>query len=1007
MTTPSSGQLAGFPTFNQPAGAANLPIPSLTPPRITPPDTTADRTATLSTTASTPASPTAANLQQLHSLASATPLAFPGVAHSAHEKEKNLDRQASMKDLGRLEIQINKTRQARRKAEKRGDSENAGKLKKELHQLNKQKSALIDKIEPARYSRSSSESASSDSHTDSSTAAKPPREQLTEVLSEISNCKASLKLAKKSDNEKQIAGLEKKLERLAGERDRLESVLNLSEIDESGTGHSSSLHREFREVEQDIQECEASMERATERKNARQVDELKKELKKLRSERARLALELDDTDTNKKSEGTSGSESASDAPSPANLDPLANIRKQLDERLNKIGKLDQQLASPKRSHAKQDDIRELQEERQALEEEAGHLKSVLRFLEKQAPPQGPIDGEPRSVSTTPAPPARASSLSKMVRTATANRRRNAIASRPPSPSDTSHPTPLKALHEKSRNSTLLMPEDLKKHFSEAALEEIEQLDEEIENLANNVDLLLETRRRLRRSGNPDGVADDREALQKQQRALDKSILKGNLKLGKLIEQREKLEVKVLPNQGLTAKEQAEKYKAFLESYKSDKTRALEKTHAHRLAEQAREWSSGCAEWGLRSLAGFTANAFSFFIGNSIARALAVPVVGSVVSMPVAAFLHVMLGGPIVKQVLNRTWTAPALIELNNYFKLLGASWADYATGETEVRKYASKNPDRKEKLTIGERRAEERGFWPMFWDRYKTEEVGYYAYTVNYALKALAAGGLATAVDPKGPVYKATEWAMHGVMGWMSGAEYVVASQDARSQVPGAAQVVLPNRATSAAEADALESLLNDLQKALETSRAQLPKDPGDPTERELLKAIRKTEKALAVARKKSEFLGTFAHEFTAQFATKEATADTLSESLGRTISLAPVAVLAEFLVPWRTSGNFWLTTAAHALQALLLIMPPGFTARPVYSGLLRAMMQAGMNERGAPPAKTGRTGQPQPSGSADVSGSVPLHDQGDESTVVEVSSDSDDEGWHGNPTERDRNIDW
>ncbi len=947
MTTPSSGNPpASFPTFQQLSGPANLPIPALSPSRVAAPDTTAAQTATLSNTASSGASEPATDLKQLHQLATSTDVALPGASHTATEKKMNLGKQASMKDLGRLELRIGKTRQAQKKAEERGDSKGAAKLRSELQDLRKQKSALIGAIGPGRVP-TSSESGSTDS-------------------------------------------------------------------EEGSSGHSSSLRREIEEVRQDIRACKASLERAQKASKEKEAAKLERELARLQSERRQLAAELEPADTRDKSEtstasstaSTAASTSASDAPAPVSPDPLTNVRHQLDGRLDKISKIDQKLASPKRPHSRQDDTAELQQEKQALEQEVGHLRSVLRFLENQAP-QDTIDGEPQSVSTTPAPPARASSLSKLVRSATAKRRHHAIASRPATPPETNNPTPLKALHDKSRNSTLLMPEDLKQHFSEAALEEIELLDEEIANVADNLDLLLETRRRLPQSGSPDGQASDREAMQKQLRALDKSILKGNLKLGKLIEQREKLEIKVLPPKQLTAKEQAAQYKAFLEIHKSDKTRALEKTHALRLAEQAKEWSSGCGEWGLRSLAGFTANAFSFFIGNSIARALAVPVVGSVVSMPVAAFLHVMLGGPIVKQVLNQTWTAPALIELNNYFKLLGASWADYATGETEVRKYASKNADRKEKLTIGERWAEERDFWPMFWDRYKTEEVGYYAYTVNYALKALAAGGLATAVDPKGSVYKAAEWAMHGVMGWMSGAEYVVASQDARSQIPGAAQVVLPNRATSAAEAAALESLLNDLQKALATSRAKLPKDPTDPTERELLKAIRKTEKALAVARKKSEFLGTFAHEFTAQFATKEATADTLSESLGRTISLAPVAILAEFLVPWRASGNFWLTSAAHALQALLLIMPPGFTARPVYSGLLRAMMQAGMNERGAPPARAARTGQPQPSGSADVPGSVPLHDQGDESSVVEVSSDSDDEGWHGNPTERDRNIDW
>lgn len=1001
-----------FPTFDPPSGPTNLPIPAISPSRIAPPGTTAERTSTLPTTETAPASGSAAPLRKLHGMASANAASFPGASHAAVEKEGNLRKQASMKDLGRLEIQISKTRQARKKAEKQGDAKTAGILKKELHQLTKQKSSLIDSIAPARHayrsSKSGSTASSTEDSTESSPAAKAPGEQLTDVLAEISECKAELKSARKAESEKRIVRLENKLKALVQQRKQLESLLNTSGSEESRTSHSSELHRDLDEIDQDIRQCEASLSRATKRDNATQVAALTSELKKLRSERQQLARELASTSTQSKSETTSSTESASEAPSAATLDPLATVRKQIDERLKKIGKLDQQLASPKRHNPTPDDVLEQQKEKQALEEEVGHLKTVLRFLEIQQ--QGAAGEEVPSVSTSPAPPARVSSLSKMVRTATAHRRRHVLPPRSPAPSENDTLTPLKNLHDKTRNSTLLMPEDVKQYFSKAALEEIEALDQEIENIADNVDLMLETRRRQQRPTGPDGQADDPEERQENLQALDKRILKSNLRLGKLIEQREKLESKVLPAKpGLTAKEQAAQYKAFLERYKSEKTRGLEKKHAEQLAQQAKEWASGCAEWGLQSLAGFTANFGSFFIGNSIARALAIPVVGSVVSMPVAAFLHVMVGGPIVKQVLNRTWSAPVLVEFNNYFKLLGASWADRANGEENVRKYASKNPDLKEKLTIGERLAEERGFWAMLWDRYKTEEVGYYAYTMNYGFKALAAGALATAMDPKGSTFRAAEWAMHGVMGWMSGAEYVVSMQAARSQIPGASQAVLPNRATSAAEANALQSLLNDLQQGLAASRAQLPKDPTDPTERDLLKAIRKTEKALAVARRKSEFLGTFAHEFTAQFATKEAVADTLSESLGRTISLAPVAVLGEFLGVWRNSGNFWLTSAAHALQALLLIMPPGFTARPLYSGLLRALMQAGLTEKDTRTTAPGQVRGPQPSGSTATPDAVSLSDQGDESTIIDGSStdSDDDEGWHGNPTDRDREFDW
>lgn len=994
---------ASVPAVSPSSSLGNLPLHGSPPSPFAPPATTARQTSALSTTTSTAVTGTTTPLRQLHSLASTSTVPFPGASHAAAEKGRNLERQASMKDLGRLEVRIDKAQQARRKAEQRGELAEAAKLKDELKELRKQKSALISNIEPARRTHSSSDSDSTGSSAESSPAVKAPGEQLAEVRSEISECKAALKEARKADNEKKIMRLESQLAMLKRQCAQLESLLAVPDSEESHTINPARLLRELAEVTEDIQSCEASLARATKEKNTRKVARLTVELEALQSEREQLARELASSATPDQSETVSVTESADGAPSPVPLDPLANVRRQIDERMKMIGKLDQKLASQRQGSPAQDTAAALQKEKQELREEVGHLQAVLRFLENQQ--QDGIDGEPVSVSTAPAPPERVSSISKMVRTATA-RRRHALPPGSPGSSESQSTTPLKALHDATRNSTLLMPEALKQYFSEAALEEIEQLDEEIENIADDVDLLLERRRRLHQTTGPDGQAGDTEKLGKSQQALDRRILKGNLRLGKLIEQREKLENKVLPAQpGISAKEQAEQYKAFVNRYKSEKTRGLEKQHADLLAKQATEWSSGFAEWGLQSLAGFTANAASFFIGNSIARALAIPVVGSVVSMPVAAFLHVMVAGPIVKQVLNRTWSAPALIEFNNYFKLLGALWADLANGEENVRKYTSKKPDRKDKLTIHERLAEERSFRELLWDRYKTEEVGYYAYTMNYGFKAIAAGALATAIDPKGSVYRAAEWAMHGMMGWISGAEYVVAMQETRSRILGASQVVLPNRATSAAEANALQSLRDDLQQALEDSRAKLPKDPHDPTERELLKAIRKTEKALAAARKKSEFLGTFSHEFIAQFATKEAVADTLSESIGRTISLAPVAVAAEYLGPWRTGGNFWLTTAAHALQALLLIMPPGFTARPLYSGLLRAMMQAGLTERTVRTAQPGQAVGSQPSGSG-ATQRMSRSDLGEESIIID-SSDSDDEGWHGNPTDRDREFDW
>jgi hypothetical protein len=227
-------------------------------------------------------------------------------------------------------------------------------------------------------------------------------------------------------------------------------------------------------------------------------------------------------------------------------------------------------------------------------------------------------------------------------------------------------------------------------------------------------------------------------------------------------------------------------------------------------------------------------------------------------------------------------------------------------------------------IDIEQRWQQTRGLWPLLLARYKTEEAAYYSYAFNFTCKAAVAGGLAGLMATKSDLSRVIEWITHSAMGWFSGAQTVAGIQTARSKVPGAEQMVLPSYEVHAAHAAMLQSLLTDLQTAYQNLRTQSSPTTDARAERELLKAIRRTQKSLNEANTKSEFGGTFLYELSAQFKTVDARADAAAEVIGRALSAMPAALLSNLLASWRVSGYPWLTFAGHALPALLFIAPRG-----------------------------------------------------------------------------------
>jgi hypothetical protein len=233
-----------------------------------------------------------------------------------------------------------------------------------------------------------------------------------------------------------------------------------------------------------------------------------------------------------------------------------------------------------------------------------------------------------------------------------------------------------------------------------------------------------------------------------------------------------------------------------------------------------------------------------------------------------------------------------------------------------------------------------------------------------------------------------------------------------------------------------LQSLLSDLQAAYQNLRTQSPPPTDNRSERDLLKAIRRTQKSLNEANTKSHLGGTFWFEFLAQFKTVDARADAAAEVLGRALSVMPSAALSNYLASWRVSGNPWLTFGGHALPALLLIVPPGWTARPLYAGFFRALFQMVINEtspkvNNASSTTTATTIKvPDNLHDSIVEGSESSSYLGsefsekseknasanaDESVIVRVSDgeqtsddeDSDEEAWKGRPTRRNQDNFW
>ena len=820
------------------------------------------------------------------------------------------------------------------------------------------------------------------------------------------------------------------------------------------------IKQQERDLLNSINDCIASIKSASEKNQEKKIERLEKKLASLQQQHANLrktqgsdrVADSDssvgppsETSESEDSWFSSGENSPTNSPS-SNEEELRPFHEALSKWEHELTLKKTDLITKTNAKAKNEELMQYQREIDALQVDIGKLKQILHIatIDTESSTDTPnIDG----TSPTQSPrPYQQSSVADVIRRTRTGRRNYGTSEnkvQPTSPSSTT-PTPLKQLHgSPARRSALLSRDDLKPLFNIEARKMLQKIDEKIEAVAGTIDELFAKKNNIKNK-KPNG---DQSQKEKKLHKIDLEVKKLIVELARLNNRLILMENLVFPEtEKLSDKQKHERYEEFIQKYKSNSTLKLEEDYKKKRAEYERKILNSPSTNAMSLFAGGVTNFATFFWGNSLTRLLASKLpdaasyIASYAGGALAGLLHGLFGGPVLKQVARASWNAPALTKFNDYWKVLGSLWGDRLrarlgklgverwAGENHKEKYLSTDPKHKGLVDIEQRWSETPGLLKLFWDRYKTEEAAYYSYAMNFTFKAAAAAGLAQMMATKSCASRVIEWAFHSVMGWFSGAETVAGIQLARSKVPGATESAIPNREIHTAHAAMLESLLKNLEDAYGKLRTQPLSAASDTEQRDLLKAIRRTQKALNEAKTKSSVGDTFWFEFIAQFKTADARADAAAEVLGRTLSVMPSAVLSNFLASWRTSGNPVLTFAGHALPALLLIAPPGWTMRPIYAGFFRALFQIVINET-SPKTNT--------SGHASTTTAMPddFHDsivvgsnssRGDdsqfseldkvvESVVVGISEgdqasdddDSDDERWRGKATARNQQNYW
>lgn len=718
-----------------------------------------------------------------------------------------------------------------------------------------------------------------------------------------------------------------------------------------------------RDLELEIKHHRKALKRAKKKGNENSIQNIRKALKSL-SKKKEMLLNTSVTGINEQnknqapvsnstgsgqatlrsgdligSENTKPSQAALLATNSLKESSLRGLIFMLDERLGNLEEAEERLSQFKAAHRPADDIASEEKKIQFLRSEINTLNTTLTIFVKDFPNDS--NGEKNSTPPSSQPVIDGSApvnqeTRELIRKVTTRRTRNKTGNKP-----------LKRSENPVRNSTLYTDEEVLKLLNTKGKQLTKGIHSNIDKATTEFERLMQDRSSLHQKIDDAEDSEDRKKLSEELKLLDKKILATSGKLNQILEKTETIERTVRKQAPqLSDDEKEQRYIALTEKFKSKETKSLEKKYKDLLADYVKQNSLGTTT--LTMLGGAIANLGTLSIGSGVTRIMTgfgFPLAGVFSGAVIGGGLHAILTTPILKQVMRETWTSPILSEFNNHCKLVGASWGDWWRNEGKKAKYVSKDTSNPNLLTIKERRKEETSFRELFQTRYKVEEIPYYPFMGNYMSK-----GMAGATLPHWGLDKTSaavaDAAMHLPMGWISGAETSMLIQEQRSQLPKAKLVPLPSREISSAEAEYLASLLGNLQGGLQKLLNSKQLGPEDPTEREMLKAISRTSKALDSATLRSKFLGTLRQEISAEFANLDAKLDTLTEVISRTLVLLPSNGASYLLASWRASPDPLTAALGHIIPAALLILPPGWTMRPLTSALIRATLQAIFNGR-------------------------------------------------------------
>lgn len=426
-----------------------------------------------------------------------------------------------------------------------------------------------------------------------------------------------------------------------------------------------------------------------------------------------------------------------------------------------------------------------------------------------------------------------------------------------------------------------------------------------------------------------------DEFQRDLRSLIKLQWHEHKKISILYAQQKNIESRVI-SKAVSLKEINDECQLLLESCKSEKTYSLEEKYDALVSELKQENANSPYTPVKIAVAGASAFSVSFLIADTLSRTVSM---SAYIPACIAGTLHVIVAGPVAKSIMPCMWSSPVLAELNNNFKLRGASWGEQWQGQASEKKYLSKYLEHPGKISIEQRLEEEQSLNNLIGARYKDEEASYFFFTMNYLLKAIGAAVVSKAFSTGTQTYKLIEATLHGVCGNLSGANYLFSQQAARSERTQSTNILTPTRKIFSAKAEELQSLLDDIKNNLKEYESNPRHDTRDLTHRLLIKAQQQVQNELKIASLQASWLGLLRHELSINFA-HGSRLDTIAEVLGRSLSLLPLSIINEVTAEWRNSSDPWLVFIGHALLAAILTMPPGFTARPLYIGAIRSALQ-------------------------------------------------------------------